>query len=72
MLFAVKNNRTDKSMWASMLLPVLKVPVVWPFSPCVLSLLPCEILCRTVGLQFGLEEKTLYGEFPHCQRKRST
>jgi hypothetical protein len=44
----VKNNGTDKFMWASMLLPVLNVPLVWPFSSCILCLLPCEILRRTV------------------------
>lgn len=72
MLFAVKNKVTDKSMWASMLLPVLNVRVVWPFSPCILCLLPCEILHRSVDSQFDLEERTLYEEFPHCQRKQST
>ena len=56
MWFAVKNHRTDKSLWASMLLQGLNVPVVWPFSACILYLLPCEVLCRTVDSQFGLEE----------------
>ena len=72
MWFAVENYGTDKFTWASMLLAVLKMPVVWPFSPCILCLLPCEILYRTVESQFGLEEQTLYEEFPHCQIKQST
>lgn len=52
--------------------PVLNVPIVWPFSPDILCRLPCKTLCRTADSQFGLEERTLYEEFPHCQRKWST